>query len=309
MSVKWGTSQTIDMVKLNDARKPYPLDPYELEHLVAALPEDLAQMALFKVNVGLRDQEVCNLKWRWEVKVEELNTSVFIIPEEFMKNEEERLVVLNKTAEKIINEMRGKDEEYVFPSSRGGKRGKMNNSGWKSARLKAALTAIEKDKDYPYESIDVNVKMIDKVMVCEVIGLKKDGTFTKEQYSSDDYIKFREEFEFDSPSLLSKSGHYTIRAAIQREAILLFIDTHCNFYSQFCRVRAHDLKHTCGRRLESADIPFKRRQVLLGHKNDDVTTRYSATEIAILIDAVNRAEINTKNSSPTLTVLKNRALK
>lgn len=37
-------------------------------------------MALFKVNTGLREQEVVNLRWSWEVPVPELDTSVFVVP-------------------------------------------------------------------------------------------------------------------------------------------------------------------------------------------------------------------------------------
>jgi hypothetical protein len=55
-------------------------------------------MALFRVNTGLREQEVCGLKWDYEVKVPELDTSVFVIPGERIKNGEERLVVLNGIA-------------------------------------------------------------------------------------------------------------------------------------------------------------------------------------------------------------------
>jgi hypothetical protein len=36
-------------------------------------------MSLFKVNIGLREQEVCGLKWADEIEVPEVNTSVFII--------------------------------------------------------------------------------------------------------------------------------------------------------------------------------------------------------------------------------------
>jgi hypothetical protein len=50
-------------------------------------------MALFKVNTGLREPEVCGLKWEYEVKVPELETSVFVIPGGSVKNGEERLVV------------------------------------------------------------------------------------------------------------------------------------------------------------------------------------------------------------------------
>ena len=53
-------------------------------------------MALFAVNTGCRDAEICNLQWGWEVEVPELGTSVFIIPGSRVKNGEERVVVLNR---------------------------------------------------------------------------------------------------------------------------------------------------------------------------------------------------------------------
>jgi hypothetical protein len=55
-------------------------------------------MALFKVNTGLREKEVVNLRWRWEVPVSELDTSVFIIPRSYVKNGLDRYVVLNRIA-------------------------------------------------------------------------------------------------------------------------------------------------------------------------------------------------------------------
>jgi integrase len=62
------------------------------------MPEHLKPMALFAVNTGCRDNEVCSLEWEWEIAVPALNTSVFIIPEALVKNGEERLVVLNDIA-------------------------------------------------------------------------------------------------------------------------------------------------------------------------------------------------------------------
>lgn len=58
-------------------------------------------MALFKVNTGCREQEVCKLRWDWEIAVPERGTSVFLIPADFggrhaksgVKNGDERLVV------------------------------------------------------------------------------------------------------------------------------------------------------------------------------------------------------------------------
>ncbi len=64
-------------------------------------------MALFKVNTGCRDREVCSLKWDDEVKVPELDTSVFIIPGDRVKNAQDRLVVLNRIARSIVQAQRG----------------------------------------------------------------------------------------------------------------------------------------------------------------------------------------------------------
>jgi hypothetical protein len=65
-------------------------------------------MALLKVNTGTREQEVCALEWEWEVRVEELDTSVFIVPGDAVKNGEDRLVVLNDVARSVIEARRGR---------------------------------------------------------------------------------------------------------------------------------------------------------------------------------------------------------
>lgn len=37
-------------------------------------------MALFALNTGVRQEELCGLRWDWEIAVPELETSVFILP-------------------------------------------------------------------------------------------------------------------------------------------------------------------------------------------------------------------------------------
>jgi integrase len=119
----------------------------------AELPEHLRRMALFKVNSGCREQEVCSLKWDWEVEVPELATSVFIVPGDAVKNEEDRVVVLNDVARSVIEKCRGVHPTHVFtytPPPRKAKPGevveipvprpvaKMNTTAWKAARVRAA---------------------------------------------------------------------------------------------------------------------------------------------------------------------------
>ncbi|CAL7961221.1 hypothetical protein GAMM_10118 [Gammaproteobacteria bacterium] len=80
----------IKLLPMNDARKPYPLNWEEQKRLFKELPLHLRRMALFAVNTGCRDQEICFLRWKWEVQVPELNISVFIIPGAAVKNGEDR---------------------------------------------------------------------------------------------------------------------------------------------------------------------------------------------------------------------------
>ena len=54
------------------------------------------------------------------------------------------------------------------------------------------------------------------------------------------------------------------------------------------QVRVHHLKHTFGHRLRAAGVPFEERQDLLGHRSGRITTRYSAPDIARLLEAAER---------------------
>ena len=108
-------------------------------------------MALFKVNTGCRDAEVCGLRWEWELELPELETSVFVIPGDRVKNGADRLVVLNSVARSIIDEQRGLHPEYVFVYSQIRKAGNepkfrpietMNNTSWQKARRRANLPQV-----------------------------------------------------------------------------------------------------------------------------------------------------------------------
>ena len=64
----------------------------------------------------------------------------------------------------------------------------------------------------------------------------------------------------------------------------------------------HDLKHTFGRRLRSADFSFEDRQDLLGHKSIRITTRYSSAELYNLWQAVNK--VCTEQDKPKVNIAK-----
>jgi integrase len=131
----------VKLLKVTDAAEPTPLSWDEQARLFQQLPKHLGRMALFKVNTGCRDGEVCGLKWAWEVKVPELDTSVFLIPGAKVKNGDERLVVLNRVASSVIDSVRGEHAEYVF-AYRGRSIGTMHNTGWQEARKRAGLSHV-----------------------------------------------------------------------------------------------------------------------------------------------------------------------
>jgi integrase len=211
----------LDMPKNPHARAPYPLAWDEQRLLFSWLPKHLAEMALFKVNTGTRESEVCGLQWVWEQKLPELSTSVFVIPGGHVKNTEDRLVVMNETARAVIEARRGEHATHVFSLS-GKPVAKMNNTAWQRARREAA-----------------------------------------QQYEA--------ELGRPCPAV-------------------------------FAKVRVHDLKHTYGRRLRSAGVSLETRKLLLGHKNGDITTHYSAAEIGELIAASSR--ISAAKGTPNITLLR-----
>ena len=131
----------IKLLPDRDKRLPYPLSYAEQEALFRELPDYLAQMAVFAVNSGCRDREICSLRWDWEVDVPQLGTKVFIIPAGWVKNGEERLVVLNSAARSIVEARRGTHSTYVF-TYEGRPIGRMLTSGWIRARQRTGLSQV-----------------------------------------------------------------------------------------------------------------------------------------------------------------------
>jgi integrase len=221
----------IQMLEDREARVAYPLSWAEQDLLFGELTDHLRDIAEFDLNTGLRDQELCGLKWNWEQRVPELDSpgiqrSVFVLPAVKNKNRQARVVVLNDRAQAIVEKMRGQHPVYVFTwVKEDGVRdriGRIRNTGWVNARRRAA-------EKYP--------------------------------------------------------------AVLGKEAPLGFRE-----------LRAHDLRHTAGRRLRAAGVSKEDRKDLLGHKSGDVTTNYSAAELMSLIKAANL--IVRSKDSPTLTVLR-----
>lgn len=150
------TAPLITMLPLTDARPPKPIMWPEQRRLLPALPDHLAEMALFCLNTGARDEVICNLQWDWEVPVPQLGVSIFIVPPGSVKGEEgkktEKVLVCNSVAHSIIERQRGKHETHVFAYRRERVKNvtteptmayhpikRMSNSGWCTGRKKAGL--------------------------------------------------------------------------------------------------------------------------------------------------------------------------
>ena len=122
-------------------RSPYPITWKEQDTLFRNLPTHLGRMALFAVNTGLRDSNVCGLQWTWEVPVPELGRSVFVIPPEAFKTKRPHVVVLNDVAWSIAETQRSLHPIWVFPF-RGRRINTMNNNGRQRARRDAGLPLV-----------------------------------------------------------------------------------------------------------------------------------------------------------------------
>jgi integrase len=135
-------------------REPRPITWSEQKALLDHLPPHLARMTLFAVNTCVRDDVVCNLRWAWEIRVPELNCSVFEVPRDHVKGRRRsRVVICNAAAQDVVETVRGQHDEFVFVYSRpAGKTGggtyephpvqTMNNNGWQRARREIGITDL-----------------------------------------------------------------------------------------------------------------------------------------------------------------------
>lgn len=136
-------------------REAYPINWAEQARLLPQLPPHLAQMVEFAVNTGARDENVCGLRWEWEVSVPELGRSVFVIPAEAYKTNRAHVLVLNDTAWRIVQAQRGRHDDFVFvyrrervkhldrePAMAYHRVGTMNNTAWQGARSSAGLSQV-----------------------------------------------------------------------------------------------------------------------------------------------------------------------
>lgn len=188
----------IKMLPLEDVRPPYPLSWEEQEKLFALFPEHIRDMALFKVNTGTREAEVCGLRWEWEVNIPELQQSVFIIPREHVKNRHQRLVVLNRIAGSVVDRQRGKHPDYVF-TYKGQPVRKMNDSAWKRVRKIVCLPVRVHDLKHTYGA-RLRAGLVPEEDRKELLGHKSGRSMTT-HYSAPDISRLIEYAERVVPNL------------------------------------------------------------------------------------------------------------
>jgi integrase len=141
-----GLPPMITMLPLDDERPPMQLTWKDQREHLHDLPAHLARIALFDLNTGLRDEPLCKLRWSWEVQLEELGFSVFVVPKRYVKGrKKDRVVVCNSVAQSIIESVRGMHPEFVFVYSQYVKKPKyrpietLNNTAWQKWRARRGL--------------------------------------------------------------------------------------------------------------------------------------------------------------------------
>lgn len=124
------------VLRLKPKREVGPISWEEQTILFNELPGLNHDMCLFKVNTGCREQEVCQLRWKWLVQRDD-GIWYFEVPGEFVKNRLRRVVVLNDIARPVIQKHMGNHPEFVFVYD-GHPVKKMNASAFRKARSRAA---------------------------------------------------------------------------------------------------------------------------------------------------------------------------
>lgn len=141
-------------------RAPHPISWAEQAKLLPLLAPHLQDSVEFNLNTGARDENVCGLRWEWEVKVPEIKRSVFVIPADAFKTGHktgrQHVLVLNDVAWAIVQKRRGIHPDYVFTYPKRvkdegwTKKNKLshieqvrfetqNNTGFQKARTKAGI--------------------------------------------------------------------------------------------------------------------------------------------------------------------------
>jgi len=156
----------------NDAREPLVLTWEEQSRLLQALPDYLAIPVLFALNTGLREQEVLSLKWE-ELETDDRLGEYCI--RETSKNGKKFPIVLNHTAHRILDSLRGNRSEYIFLNATGRNLKTINKAKFQIVRRDLHLKHRVHDlrhtfahrlrvAEVPFEDIQVLMGHVNKTM-------------------------------------------------------------------------------------------------------------------------------------------------
>ena len=137
----WLSAPPLLEMEKGPQRRPYPISWDEQATLFRELPPHMESIALFAVNTGCRAGEIARLQWDWEVHVPEVGSSVFIVPDSVAKNGQERIVVLNRIAQSVVEGERGKHPRIVF-TYQGQSMARVRNHAWVRARQRVGLGQV-----------------------------------------------------------------------------------------------------------------------------------------------------------------------
>ena len=133
------TKDDIESDNKMDKKIKHPLSTEKEEILISLLPKHQQLMAIFCINTGLRDSNLCGLQWGWETHIEGYKESVFVIPAPYMKGKRHPFtLVLNSTARAILEGQRGKHKQWVFPY-KGNCLNSLNQESFRDAWTRAGL--------------------------------------------------------------------------------------------------------------------------------------------------------------------------
>lgn len=133
---EWEWLEKIPRIKLQkeENRRMRWLSPHEAATLIAELPEHLANMALFTLATGLRQNNVKSLQWQ---DIDLVNEHAWIHPDQ-SKSNKAIAVPLNETAMAVLRKCLNKHPHYVFTYS-GKPIDQVNTKAWKKALSRAKI--------------------------------------------------------------------------------------------------------------------------------------------------------------------------
>lgn len=142
------SSPLIRMVSEDDKETTRPIEYHEDKRLLDALNDTHRDLWRFACHTGLREQTQINLRWDWERTHPKINARMFVVPGHYLKYGRnigeggDWLLVLNSVAGEIVERWRGRDDELVFPSPKGGTYSKLRSTHFKNVIINTGLSHI-----------------------------------------------------------------------------------------------------------------------------------------------------------------------